>query len=62
MFKDFERWLFGFGEVIRKMEEHQKLRVSRITTPNKICGGMRCLLVNSRRCPVVFGKQYVMHP
>ena len=40
MFKDFERWLFGFGEVIRKMEEHQKLRVSRITTPNKICGGM----------------------
>ena len=56
---DFERWLFAFGAEVEKMTVYQKLRVTRITTPNKICGGMRCLLVNSKRCPVALGNSYI---
>ena len=37
------------------MTEYQQLRVSRITTPAKLCGGKKCLLINAKRCPVVFG-------
>ena len=41
------------------MTDYQKLRVCRITTPSKICGGMRCLLVNSKRFPVIFGMKFL---
>ena len=56
---DFERWLIGFGEELEKMTDYQQLRVSRITTPSKICGGQKCLLINTKRCPVVFGRYFV---
>ena len=45
----------GFAEEIGKLEVHQQLRVSRITTPTKICGGRKCLLINPRLCPVILG-------
>ena len=45
----------GFAEEIGKMAAHQQLRVSRITTPTKICGGRKCLLINPRLCPVILG-------
>ena len=37
------------------MSDYQQLRVSRITTPAKMCGGKKCLLIYAKRCPVVFG-------
>lgn len=45
----------GFADEIGKLEAHQQLRVSRITTPTKICGGRKCLLINPRLCPVILG-------
>ena len=57
---DFERWLIAFGEEISKMTSYQQLRVSRITTPAKLCGGQKCLLINAKRCPVVFGNKCLL--
>ena len=53
---DFERWLKGFADQIAQMSDYQQLRVSRITTPAKMCGGNKCLLIYAKRCPVVYGK------
>lgn len=54
-FQDFERWLLGFADVVGQFTDYQKLRVSRVTTPSKLCGGAKCLLINARRCPVILG-------
>ena len=52
---DLERWLESFAVEIGKMTPHQQLRVSRITTPTKICGGRKCLLIHTKLCPVILG-------
>ena len=58
LFIDFERWIQAFSAVVEQMSDYQRLRVSRITTPSKLCGGLKCLLIYPKKCPVVLGVNF----